>query len=138
VFAWFRKQLNRREHGFTLIELVVVLAILGILIALAVPRYLGARKKAYKAEADNVLQEAKTLEWAYYQQYNVFDNGGTSIGLAVPNGMHWGPVSFGAAGGGGVSILMSGCGTACAPIGTSDSVWITLGTDGSSGGGATF
>jgi type II secretory pathway pseudopilin PulG len=51
-----------------LIELVVVLAILGILIALAVPRFLAARKKAYKAEADNILQEAKTLEWAYYQQ----------------------------------------------------------------------
>ena len=65
MFAWFRKTLNRQEHGFTLIELVVVLAILGILIALAVPRYLGARKKAYKAEADNILQESKTLEWAY-------------------------------------------------------------------------
>lgn len=138
MFAWFRKQLNRREHGFTLIELVVVLAILGILIALAVPRYLGARKKAYKAEADNVLQEAKTLEWAYYQQYNAFDTVGTSIGLQTPNGMHWGPVSFGTAANSGVSILMSGCGAACSPIGTTDSVWITLGTDGSSSGGATF
>ncbi len=138
MFGWFRKTLNRREHGFTLIELVVVLAILGILIALAVPRYLGARKKAYKAEADNILQESKTLEWAYYQQYNLFDTSGTSIGLVVPGGMHWGPVAFGGTNNQSISIMMTGCGAACSPIGTTDSVWVLLYSDGSSGGGASF
>ena len=137
MFAWFRKTLHRREHGFTLIELVVVLAILGILIALAVPRYLGARKKAYKAEADNILQESKTLEWAYYQQYNLFDTttAGTSIGLVVPGGMHWGNPTFGGVNNASVSIMMTG---STSPITTSDSVWILLYSDGSSGGGASF
>jgi prepilin-type N-terminal cleavage/methylation domain-containing protein len=137
VFAWFRKTLNRQEHGFTLIELVVVLAILGILIALAVPRYLGARKKAYKAEADNILQESKTLEWAYYQQYNLFDTGGTSIGLATPGGMHWNTPNFAGTANQSISIQMTGC-TTCSPIGPADSVWILLYSDGSSGGGSTF
>jgi prepilin-type N-terminal cleavage/methylation domain-containing protein len=135
VFAWFRKTLNRQEHGFTLIELVVVLAILGILIALAVPRYLGARKKAYKAEADNILQESKTLEWAYYQQYNLFDTGGTSIGLATPGGMHWGTPTFAGSSNQSVSIMMTGT---VSPLANSDSVWILLYSDGSSGGGASF
>lgn len=135
MFAWFRKTLNRREHGFTLIELVVVLAILGILIALAVPRYLGARKKAYKAEADNILQESKTLEWAYYQQYNSFDLSGNSIGLATPSNMHWGSPTFGGASTGSISIMMTG---AVSPVGTGDSVWILLYSDGSSGGGSSF
>ena len=137
MFAWFRKTLNRREHGFTLIELVVVLAILGILIALAVPRYLGARKKAYKAEADNVLQEAKTLEWAYYQQYNLFDTSGTSIGFATPGGMHWAAPSFGGAVNQSIQILLSGCGT-CSPIQTTDSLSVLLYSDGSSASGSTF
>jgi type IV pilus assembly protein PilA len=135
VFAWFRKTLNRRDQGFTLIELVVVLAILGILIALAVPRYLGARKKAYKAEADNVLQESKTLEWAYYQQYNLFDTSGNSIGLVTPGGMHWGAPTFGGSNNQSISIMMTG---ATSPLTTTDSVWILLYSDGSSGGGASF
>ena len=139
MFGWFRKTLkNRQERGFTLIELVVVLAILGILIALAVPRYLGARKKAYKAEADNVLQESKTLEWAYYQQYNLFDTTGTAIGLVTPGGMHWNTPSFGGTNNQFVSVLMSGCTTGCSPIATADSVWIVLYSDGASSGGASF
>jgi prepilin-type N-terminal cleavage/methylation domain-containing protein len=135
VFAWFRKTLNRREHGFTLIELVVVLAILGILIALAVPRYLGARKKAYKAEADNVLQEAKTLEWAYYQQYNLFDTTGTSIGLVTPGNMHWASPTITGTANAMVTILMSGT---VSPLAAADQVSIFLYSDGASAGGSTF
>jgi type II secretory pathway pseudopilin PulG len=55
-----------------LIELIVVIAVLGILIALAMPRYLGSRKSVLVAEGDNGLQEMKTLSWGYYQQHNTF------------------------------------------------------------------
>ncbi|HEX9246853.1 MAG TPA: type II secretion system protein [bacterium] len=134
MFRWFRKSLTRKEKGFTLIELVVVLAILGILIALAVPRYLAARKKAYKAEGDNILQEAKTLEWAYYQQYNTFDSTGAQIGLAMPGGAHWASPSF-SGNSQQITVLMSG---SLAPLVGTDSIWITLSGDGSSGGGGTF
>ncbi len=136
MFGWFRKTLkNRQERGFTLIELVVVLAILGILIALAVPRYLGARKKAYKAEADNILQEAKTLEWAYYQQYNLFDTTGANIGLQTPGNMHWGsPVISGTTN---AQVTMSMTGTV-SPLAGGDTVSVLLYSDGSSAGGSTF
>jgi type IV pilus assembly protein PilA len=130
--------LARRRAGFTLIELVVVLAVLGILISLAVPRYLGARKKAYKAEAENVLQETRTLEWAYYQQFSSFDLSGTSMGFAAPGGMHWADPSFGGSSIQSVQILMSGCASGCSPIGTADALSVILYSDGSSVAGSTF
>ncbi|MCS7234811.1 MAG: prepilin-type N-terminal cleavage/methylation domain-containing protein, partial [Armatimonadetes bacterium] len=41
--------MRRDQRGFTLIELIMVLVILGILLALALPSYLGTRRKAYIA-----------------------------------------------------------------------------------------
>jgi prepilin-type N-terminal cleavage/methylation domain-containing protein len=135
MLSSFRKLIHGRSRGFTLIELVVVLAILGILIALAVPRYLSARKAAYRAEADDVLAEAKTLEWAYYQQYNLFDTSGTLIGQVPPGGMHWNAPTFGGAVDGSVSIQMTG---SLDPVGSTDSVWLLLYSDGSSSTGSSF
>ena len=127
--------LVRRRGGFTLIELVVVLAVLGILISLAVPRYLGARKKAYKAEAENVLQEVRTLEWAYYQQFNLFDTSGTSIGFAAPGGMYWNSPAVTGTTNALVTIIMSG---SVSPLASTDMVSVFLYSDGSSQSGATF
>lgn len=55
---------KRNEEGFTLIELMVVVMIIAILIAIAVPTFLGARKKAQdsaaKADTKNALQAEGT------------------------------------------------------------------------------
>ncbi len=135
MFAWFSRHQKHKEGGFTLIELVVVLAIIGILISLAVPRYLSVRKRAYKAEADNILQEAKTLEWAYYQQYNQFDTAGTQIGLVTPGGMHWASPSFSGTPNASIVVTMSG---AVSPLGATDLISIVLNADGSASAGSTF
>jgi prepilin-type N-terminal cleavage/methylation domain-containing protein len=138
MFSWMRRQLHGRSSGFNLIELVVALAILGILLALAMPAYVFARKAVYRGEANNVLQEIKTLEWAYYQQFNLFDVSGASIGFAPPGGMHWAAPTFSGDPTQSIQVLMSGCGAACSPMETSDQVSFTLNSDGSSTTGSSF
>ena len=51
---------RRDDEGFTLIELMVVVLIIGILIAIALPTFLGARKRAQDRSAQSNLRNALT------------------------------------------------------------------------------
>jgi type IV pilus assembly protein PilA len=54
------------EEGFTLIELMVVVLIIAILIAIAIPTFLGARERAENRAAQSDLRNALTAEKTYY------------------------------------------------------------------------
>ena len=68
MFLAIRERLERgrEEGGFTLIELMVVVLIIAILIAIAIPTFLGARKRAQDKQAQANLRNALTAEKTYY------------------------------------------------------------------------
>ena len=68
---WLRERLGKDE-GFTLIELMVVVLIIAILIAIAIPSFLGFRRNAQDRSAQADVRNVLLAEQAYYTEHEAY------------------------------------------------------------------
>lgn len=77
--------MRRNAHrGFTLLELLVVVIIIGILAAVALPQFGRATEKARQAEAMSLLGAIRTAELIYYQENSKFTNTTSELSADIP------------------------------------------------------
>jgi prepilin-type N-terminal cleavage/methylation domain-containing protein len=84
------KDCNKKQSGFTLVELVVVVAILGALAVVAIPKIIGTTNDARKASAKKVAMALTNASMQNYLIKGADNTKGTTVGTctAVPTLLH--------------------------------------------------
>ncbi len=78
------RNFHRNNKGFTLIELMIVVVIIGILAALAIPRFMRSTTKSKQSEAKQLLKQVYTMQRAYRQEFNTYTLNGVTASAAAP------------------------------------------------------
>ena len=71
-----------KKKGFTLIELLIVVVIIGILAAIAIPKFANTKEKAYIAAMKSDLRNLVTAQEAYFSDKTTYATSTTNLGTA--------------------------------------------------------
>jgi prepilin-type N-terminal cleavage/methylation domain-containing protein len=75
------RQRVRETRGFTFVELTIVIAVIGLLAAFAIPMFQNFLKKAKTVEGETALTEIKRLEEHYFSENLFYSNNLSTIGF---------------------------------------------------------
>lgn len=94
--------MRERQAGFTLIELLIVVVIIGILAAIAIPKFKATKEKAYVATMKSDLRNLATAEESFFYDSTTYYGGavpnpllafdpssGVTITITTASGMGW-------------------------------------------------
>ena len=73
----------RDQKGFTLIELLIVVVIIGILAAIAIPKFSATREKAYFAAMKSDLKNLASQQEIYYSDEYTYSSSTTNLGFVM-------------------------------------------------------
>ena len=93
----FIKLNKKNEKGFTLIELMIVIAIIGILAAIAIPQFSAYRTRSYNSSAQSDVRNIATAQEAYYVDASTYTGTIATIRGATYGYMQSGSVTVTAA-----------------------------------------
>lgn len=78
----------RDQKGFTLIELLIVVVIIGILAAIAIPKFSATREKAYFAAMKSDLKNLASQQEIYYSDTYFYTDNTTDLGFVSSQGVN--------------------------------------------------
>src|SRR5690606_2726521 len=74
------QSMYKDRKGFTLIELLIVVVIIGILAAIAIPKFSNTREKAYISAMKSDLKNLMSQQEIYYSNYYTYTTDETALG----------------------------------------------------------
>jgi type IV pilus assembly protein PilA len=95
---------SHQRRGFTLIELLIVVVIIGVLAAIAIPKFQNTKGKANAASLRADLRNLVTAEEAYFYDYSAYTTDVSALNIRFTTGV---TVSFGTANASGWSAVVT-------------------------------